>query len=454
MINPINNSPWTGRARRTAGSVFMSSKDLMNNIQSIRGMHDILPVQTPLWRWLETRLADIFSAYDFHEIRIPIVEQAEVFTRAIGQATDVVEKEMYAFEDRNGDLLSLRPEGTAGVVRAAIQHGLLHTPGLKVWYQGPMFRHERPQKGRQRQFHQFGAEVFGLEQATADVELIAMVERIWAVLELKDCIRLEINSLGDREDRLRYRQQLMDYLTPHQHALDEDSQRRLDSNPLRIFDSKHPDTRELMAHAPKLADSLSDQARDHFDAVCQMLDQLGIAYRINPGLVRGLDYYCRTVFEWITDDLGAQGTVCAGGRYDDLVAIQGGKATPGIGFALGVERVLALLESIGRTCEQVPHVYLVSQIEPGQTLELAERLRNQVSGLRLATSLAGGSFKAQFKRADRSGAALALVLGESELEDGTIQLKRLRENQAEQESIPLDQLPARLGQLIGTIGDE
>ena len=421
----------------------------MNNLQSIRGMHDILPVQTPLWRWLEARLGAIFASYDFHEIRIPIVEQAEVFSRAMGQSTDVVEKEMYAFADRNGDLLSLRPEGTAGVVRAAIQHGLLHTPGLKVWYQGPMFRHERPQKGRQRQFHQFGAEVFGLEQPAADVELIMMVERLWRELGLGANVRLEINSLGDREDRVRYRQQLVDYLEPLRDQLDADSQRRLETNPLRIFDSKNEQTQALMADAPLLSDALGDSAREHFQTVCRMLDRLGVSYRVNPGLVRGLDYYCRTVFEWITDDLGAQGTVCAGGRYDDLVAMQGGRPTPGIGFALGVERLLALLEANGVEQHQVPHVFLVSQVDATDMLELAENLRNQVKGLRLAASLAGGSFKAQFKRADRSGARFALVQGESELAAGTVQLKDLRADGADQESIALDQLPGRLSELIG-----
>ncbi len=420
----------------------------MSTIRSIRGMHDILPEQTPLWQWLENRLSAIFASYDFHEIRIPLLEQAEVFMRAIGQATDVVEKEMYAFEDRNGDILSLRPEGTAGVVRAAIQHGLLHTPGLKVWYQGPMFRHERPQKGRQRQFHQFGAEVFGMEQPAADVELIAMVERIWRELGLSDKVRLEINSLGDREDRVRYRQQLVDFLRPHVDRLDPDSQRRLDTNPLRIFDSKHPETQAIMADAPRLADALGDDARAHFEQVCRLLDQLDIDYRVNSGLVRGLDYYCRTVFEWITDDLGAQGTVCAGGRYDELVAMQGGKDTPGIGFALGVERLLALLTASGMERVQAPQVYLVSQVDIAEALTMAERLRTMFPGLGVGMSLAGGSFKAQFKRADRSGAALAVILGESELAEGLVQIKQLRAKSAEQVAVPVEQLSDHLKPLL------
>jgi len=421
----------------------------MNTIQSIRGMHDILPGQTPLWQWLEGRVRSVFSSYDFHEIRVPMLESTDLFTRAIGQTTDVVEKEMYAFDDRNGDSLSLRPEGTAGVVRAAIQHGLLQTPGLKVWYQGPMFRHERPQKGRQRQFHQFGAEVFGLDQPTADVELIVLVERLWRQLGLKRQVRLEINSLGDREDRERYRQSLVDYLTPFREQLDADSQRRLERNPLRIFDSKDEQTRAIMEDAPRLADSLADPARQHFDQVCRLLDQLGVSYTVNPALVRGLDYYCRTVFEWITDDLGAQGTVCAGGRYDDLVEIQGGKPSPGIGFAMGVERILALLESIGMEQRQTPHVYLVSQVDEAEMLRLAESLRNDLPRLSLAVSLGGGSFKAQFKRADRSGAPFAVVLGPDELAAGTVQVKNLRAEGSDQHAVPIDQLAAWLGERIG-----
>lgn len=420
----------------------------MKNIQSIRGMHDILPEQTPLWRWLEMQMASIFAAYDFHEIRVPVLEQAEVFTRAIGQSTDVVEKEMYAFEDRNGDVLSLRPEGTASVVRAAIQHGLLHVPGLKVWYQGPMFRHERPQRGRQRQFHQFGAEVFGLEAADSDVELITLVERLWRRLGLSDRIRLEINTLGDREDRQRYRQQLVDYLGPYRDRLDEDSQRRLETNPLRIFDSKHPETQALLQDAPRLMDALGTEAKDHFEQVLALLDELDIDYRINTGLVRGLDYYCRTVFEWVTDDLGAQGTVCAGGRYDDLVEIQGGKPTPGIGFALGVERLLALLESAGIEKRQNPHVFVVSQMPPAATLAVAERLRDSLPEIRAAVALGGGSFRSQFKRADRSGARLCVILGEVEYAEGRVAVKDLRDQSSEQETVPLEQLSQRLQTLL------
>lgn len=426
----------------------------MKNLQSIRGMHDILPESTAMWRWLEGEVSAVLHSYDFREIRVPLLERAEVFTRAIGQATDVVEKEMYAFEDRNGDVLSLRPEGTAGVVRAAIQHGLLHIPGVKVWYQGPMFRHERPQKGRQRQFHQFGAEVFGLNAPAADAELIALGERLWRRLGLAESVRLEINSLGDRKDRERYRQKLVDYLRPFELELDEDSQRRLQSNPLRIFDSKNERTREIMRDAPHLADSLGDAAREHFDLVRQLLDRLGIEYRVNSGLVRGLDYYCRTVFEWITDDLGAQGTVCAGGRYDDLVEIQGGKPTPGIGFAMGVERLLALLEARGVELDEVPDVFLVSQLDAGAMLALAERLRDEIPGIGVAAALGGGSLRSQFKRADRSGARICVILGEAEFEQGDVSVKELREQGQEQETVPIEELSKRVRRsLAGSAND-
>ncbi len=419
----------------------------MNPIQSIRGMHDILPDDTTLWRWLETRLEQIFAAYDFREIRTPVVEKAELFTRAIGQATDVVEKEMYAFADRNGDVLGLRPEGTAGVVRSVIEHGLLNPPGLKVWYHGPMFRHERPQRGRQRQFHQFGAEMFGLAEATADAELIAMGQRIWRELGLSSMVQLEINTLGDAADRARYRQQLQDYLAPQAASLDADSQRRLQTNPLRIFDSKVADTQAIMAGAPRLSEALGPESRAHFAEVCQLLDALGITYTVNPGLVRGLDYYSRTVFEWVTSHLGAQGTVCAGGRYDGLVEIQGGRPTPGIGFALGVERLIELLRMSGVEQRAGAEVFVVYQTPAAVALKLAESLRDRLPRLRLGCALAGGSFKAQFKRADRSGAAYAVVLGEAEIANGQCQIKDLRGSQP-QELVSLEELPARLDELL------
>jgi len=398
----------------------------MSQRQSIRGMHDILPNNTADWQWLEQKITALFARYQFREIRLPIVEHTEVFTRAIGQTTDVVEKEMYTFEDRNGDSLSLRPEGTAGVVRSVIQHGLLNPPGLKVWYQGPMFRHERPQRGRQRQFHQFGAEVFGLAEPAVDVELIALVDRLWRELGLSDDLSLEINSLGDPEDRQRYRQELVDYLLPHESELDEDSKRRLHTNPLRIFDSKVEKTQAIMADAPRFFETLGEPAREHFASVCTLLDQLGIQYRVNTGLVRGLDYYCRTVFEWVTDKLGAQGTVCAGGRYDGLVAMAGGKDVPGIGFAMGAERLLDLLSSKEQEAGLPPSVYWVGSAQVATLLEQAEALRTACPDLCVGVDLVGGSLKSQFKRADRSLARFALILGEQEIANGTVRVKDLR----------------------------
>jgi len=414
----------------------------MKTLQSIRGMHDILPEETSAWRWLEQQLEQILSAYGFDEIRLPLLERTELFMRAIGQGTDVVEKEMYAFDDRNGESICLRPEGTAGVVRAALQHGLLNPPGIKLWYRGPMFRYERPQKGRQRQFHQTGVEVFGLEDASADVELLALGTRLWRGLGIDGLVELELNTLGDRADRLNYRELLVAFLRPHADALDEDSRRRLETNPLRIFDSKLATTQEILRDAPRLIDSIGDEARAHFDQVCAMLDQLGICYRLNPGLVRGLDYYCRTVFEWTTDALGAQGTICAGGRYDELVEIQGGRPTPGIGFAMGMERLLDLVSRARDRFSVAPHAYLLGD-DTAERLVLAERLRDDWHELRVLTDLQGGSFKAQFKRADRSGAALALVLGEDEIREDRVTVKFLKQGR-EQQSVPRDRLLAWL----------
>lgn len=407
----------------------------MKSLQSVRGMHDILPADVAAWQWLELRLARLMDRYGFGEIRIPLVEKTELFTRAIGQGTDVVEKEMYAFDDRNGDSLCLRPEGTAGVVRAVLQHGLLNPPGLKVWYSGPMFRHERPQKGRQRQFHQTGAEVFGLDTPAADAELIALGTRLWLELGIAGQIELELNSLGDRDDRARYREALVAFLAPVRDELDEDSRRRLETNPLRIFDSKVPSTRALLTDAPRLIDHIGPAAREHFEALTGMLDAQGIEYRINPGLVRGLDYYCRSVFEWTTEALGAQGTICAGGRYDDLVEIQGGKPTPGVGFAMGMERILELVRAQGGQFATEPHAYLLGVEPAAARLGLAEALRDQWPQLRVTTDLQGGSFKAQFKRADRSGARLALVLGEQEVAEGTVSVKDL---QGDTQQVSLD----------------
>lgn len=415
--------------------------DIVNStINSIRGMHDTLPADMHLWHGLENAVRTVFARYGFEEIRIPIVEKTEVFARAIGDATDVVEKEMYTFEDRNGDLLSLRPEGTAGVVRAVLQNGLLYGAPLRLWYMGQMFRRERPQKGRTRQFHQVGVEVFGSSGPDIDAELLVMCQRIWDRIGLRG-LRLEVNSLGTAEERVRYREQLHAFLSDNRDALDADSLRRLDRNPLRILDSKNPQVQAMLADAPVLTDSLGDESRAYFEGFLALLDGFGVAYQVNPRLVRGLDYYCHAVFEWITDDLGAQGTVCAGGRYDGLVEIQGGKPWPGVGFAMGQERLIELMRLNAEPETESPHVYLVMAGEGAVSggLQLAERLRDEVPGLRIQSNLGGGSFKAQFKRADRSGAALALVLGEDELARAEATVKHLREHKP-QEQVAFDEL--------------
>ncbi len=396
-------------------------------------MHDVLPAEMHLWHRLEQAVRDTFAAYGYSEIRVPLVEKTELFARAIGDATDVVEKEMYSFEDRNGDWLSLRPEGTAGVVRAVLQNGLLYGAPLRLWYAGPMFRRERPQKGRTRQFHQVGAEVFGAPGPDIDAELLAMCQRTWSVLGLRG-LRLEVNSLGTAGERAEYRTKLHAYLSARQDQLDADSRRRLDRNPLRILDSKNPEMRSLLAEAPLLQDFLGDESRRHFDGFLQLLDRFGIACVVNRRLVRGLDYYSHAVFEWITDDLGAQGTVCAGGRYDGLIEIQGGRPWPGVGFAMGLERLVELMRAQAEPRVEAPHVYLVlvgPEAEQAGLL-LAESLRDAVPGLRIQANLGGGSFKAQFKRADRSGAELALVLGEDEVRDATATVKPLRSDAAQQ----------------------
>jgi histidyl-tRNA synthetase len=403
-------------------------------------MHDLLPEDMHLWHRLEKTIREVFPAYGFSEIRVPVLEKTELFARAIGDATDVVEKEMYSFVDRNGDSLSLRPEGTAGVVRAVLQNGLLYAAPLRLWYMGPMFRRERPQKGRTRQFHQVGAEVFGAAGPDAEAELLALSQSVWRRLGL-DELRLEINSLGTAEERASFRTDLHAFLSDRKNELDEDSCRRLDRNPMRILDSKNPRMQALLGEAPLLHDFLGAESLAHFEEFRRLLERLGVAYVVNPRLVRGLDYYCHSVFEWITDALGAQGTVCAGGRYDGLIEIQGGKAWPGVGWAMGQERLVELMRLQSGAVADAPHVYLVmagqGAVEGG--LEIAERLRENVAGLRIQSNLGGGSFKAQFKRADRSGASLALVLGEDEIRQGRATVKPLR-SQEDQQQIPLDQL--------------
>jgi len=409
-------------------------------------MHDILPEHIGRWQTLEDRARAVLEGYGYQEIRTPLVEVTDLFERSIGEVTDIVEKEMYSFEDRNGDSLSLRPEGTASCVRAAVEHGLLSAP-RRLWYRGPMFRHERPQKGRYRQFHQIGVEVFGLAGPDIDQEVILLTRRLWDTLGLGN-LRLEINSLGDSEERAAYRRELVSYLEGHLEDLDEDSRRRLRTNPLRVLDTKHPDTQAVIAGAPRIPDYLGGESRTHFDRLCAGLDAAGVGYRVNPRLVRGLDYYNRTVFEWITDTLGAQGTVCAGGRYDTLVARLGGRPTPAVGFALGLERLVSRLEA-----EPLPDggvdAYLIAVGDGPQAkaLLVAETLRDTSPGLRLICHCGGGSFKSQFKKADRSGARYALVLGEDELARGVIGVKPLRE-EGEQSEVALEQLGAFLATRI------
>ena len=396
-------------------------------IRSIRGMNDILPAEMHFWNFLESAAERTFAAFDYQQIRLPVLEKTAVFTRAIGSATDVVSKEMYSFEDRHAESLSLRPEGTAGVVRAALQNGLLYGQVQRLWYDGPMFRYERPQKGRSRQFHQIGAELFGAAGPDADVEILSMGTELWQKLGLKN-LRLEINTLGNAQERHAYRDKLQAFLRQHESVLDEETNDRVERNPLRVLDSKNPDVQALLADAPLLIDQLGDESRAHYEEVKRCLQLLGIEYHENPKLVRGLDYYCHTVFEWITEELGAQGTVCAGGRYDSLVEIQGGKPWPGIGFAMGKERLIELLKQQNNTPVPRPHAYLVAVGEHSAESadKLAYDLRASNPDLRLVSNLNGGSFKAQFKRADRSGAELALVLGEEEIQQNKLAIKFLR----------------------------
>jgi histidyl-tRNA synthetase len=413
---------------------------MSQQIQSIRGMHDILPDDTGQWHWLERHARNILERYGYREIRMPIVEKTELFKRSIGEVTDIVEKEMYTFEDRNGDSLSLRPEGTASCVRAGIQHGLFFNQQQRLWYQGPMFRHERPQKGRYRQFQQIGVETFGFAGPEIEAELIALTARLWAALGITD-VKLELNSLGTPESRQAYRAVLVDFYKAHEDQLDEDSLRRLDTNPLRILDSKNPQVQALNEQAPSLQDHLDEVSQTHFATLRQLLDDAGIAYVLNTRLVRGLDYYSHTVFEWTTTALGAQGTVCAGGRYDGLVPQLGGKPTPAAGFAMGVERLLELVRvQNDHDAAYCPDAYLVLAGTDSlhQGFVLAEKLRSDLPELKLQVNVNGGSFKAQMKRADKSGAAVALILGEDELTSARITVKPLRDRTAAQQTVPYE----------------
>lgn len=422
---------------------------MSKSLQAIRGMNDILPDQTPAWRYLERTFAGLLDSYGYSEIRLPILEFTELFARGIGEGTDVVDKEMYTFLDRNGESLTMRPEGTAGCVRAVLEHGLSGGGQVqKLWYTGPMFRYEKPQKGRYRQFHQIGVEVFNLPGPDIDAELIILTWRLWQKLGMADAVTLQLNTLGSSEARARYRDDLVAYLQERFEQLDEDSQRRMTTNPLRILDSKVESTQALLVGAPTLHDYLDEESIAHFEGLKARLDAVGLRYEINQKLVRGLDYYCRTAFEWVTDKLGAQGTVCGGGRYDGLVSQFGGKPTPGVGFAMGVERLVLLLETLGVVPAELNRpadLYVCAFGEPAElaALTLAEKLREAIPGLRLLVNAGAGSFKSQFKKADKSGAQFAMILGDDELANRVVGFKPLR-GEGEQQNIAWDALPEHL----------
>ena len=415
---------------------------MAKNIQAIRGMNDCSPTESPLWQWIEGQVRQILSSYGYSEVRMPIVESTPLFARAIGEVTDVVSKEMYTFWD-NDEQLTLRPEGTAGCVRAAIEHGWIYNNEQRLWYMGPMFRHERPQKGRYRQFHQAGVEVFGIATPEIDAELIILTARLWKALGIDQHVSLQLNSIGSLEARANYRSALVAFLENHQDLMSEEEKERLVKNPLRILDTKNQALQDVLDGAPKLLDYLDDESREHFAQLCGLLDAVGIQYEINPKLVRGLDYYNKTVFEWVTSALGAQGTVCGGGRYDGLVEQLGGHATSGVGFAMGLERLVLLVQEVNKSIpvKSAVDIYVVYQGE-GTTLaafQLAEKLRSELPHLSTMLHCSGGNFKKQFKRADKSGATLALVLGESEVQNNQVVVKHLL-GTAEQQTIDVDNL--------------
>ncbi|EOE7094818.1 histidine--tRNA ligase [Serratia marcescens] len=424
---------------------------MAKNIQAIRGMNDYLPEETALWQRIEGTLKQVLGSYGYSEIRLPIVEQTPLFKRAIGEVTDVVEKEMYTFEDRNGESLTLRPEGTAGCVRAGIEHGLLYNQEQRLWYIGPMFRYERPQKGRYRQFHQLGAEVFGLQGPDVDAELILLTARWWKALGIAEHVKLELNSIGSLEARANYRDALVAFLEQHVEVLDEDCKRRMYSNPLRVLDSKNPEVQALLNDAPRLSEYLDEESRAHFAGLCELLAQAGIPYTVNERLVRGLDYYNRTVFEWVTTSLGAQGTVCAGGRYDGLVEQLGGRATPAVGFAMGLERLVLLVQAVNPEFKapSAIDVYVISSGAGTQSaaMQLAEQVRDAAPQLKLMTNYGGGNFKKQITRADKCGARIALILGESEVAAQQVVVKDLRSG--EQETLAQSEVAARLALMLG-----
>ncbi|MDY0900241.1 histidine--tRNA ligase [Pantoea agglomerans] len=423
---------------------------MAKNIQAIRGMNDYLPADTALWQRIEGVLKQTLASYGYSEIRLPLVEQTPLFKRAIGEVTDVVEKEMYTFEDRNGESLTLRPEGTAGCVRAGIEHGLLYNQEQRLWYMGPMFRYERPQKGRYRQFYQIGVEVFGLQGPDIDAELIMLNARWWKALGISEHVRLELNSIGSLEARAHYRDALVAFLEQHKEVLDEDCKRRMYTNPMRVLDTKNPDIQQLLNDAPQLGDYLDDESREHFSGLCALLDDAGISYSVNQRLVRGLDYYNRTVIEWVTDSLGSQGTVCGGGRYDGLVEQLGGRATPAVGFAMGMERLVLLVQAVNPEFEPTSNVdvYVIASGQGVQSaaMQLAEKLRDEAPELRLMTNFGGGNFKKQFARADKWGARVALVLGEDEVKAGQVVIKDLR--RGEQQTLDQAEAAAVLRSLL------
>ncbi|MEO9946134.1 MAG: histidine--tRNA ligase [Paraglaciecola sp.] len=409
---------------------------MSKQIQAIRGMNDCLPTDSGLWQFVESTIRQVVASYGYNEIRTPIVESTDLFKRSIGEVTDIVEKEMYTFSDRNADSLTLRPEGTASVVRAGNEHGLLYNQQQRLWYLGQMFRHERPQKGRYRQFHQFGVEVFGLAGPDIDAEVILLSARLWKKFGISQHVTLEINSLGSTEARAAYKAQLVSYLNERKELLDEDSLRRLETNPLRVLDSKNPQVQDAVKDAPKLIECLDEESEKHFKGLCERLDSFGIQYRVNPALVRGLDYYNRTVFEWVTDSLGSQGTVCAGGRYDGLVEQLGGKSTQGVGFAMGLERLILMLQTLELDKNIAPSVdvYITAMDESVELYarRVGEALRDAIPQLKVMNHNGGGNFKKQMKRADNSGATLALVIGETEKETQQVAIKYLREQQPQQ----------------------
>jgi histidyl-tRNA synthetase len=424
---------------------------MANNIQAIRGMHDVLPDQTPLWQYAEKILRDVLGSYGYSEIRLPIVEKTELFKRSIGEVTDIVEKEMYTFDDRNGDSLTLRPEGTAGCLRACLEHGLLHNQVHRLWYYGPMYRHERPQKGRYRQFIQLGVETYGMSGPDIDAELILLMDRLWKKLGIRDKVHLQLNSLGTIAERLVYRETLVKYFQAHQSELDEDSLRRLETNPLRILDTKNPAMLQLVSNAPELMAYLGEESLAHFKTLTATLDDLGISYEITTRLVRGLDYYSKTVFEWVTDELGSQGTVCAGGRYDGLIEQLGGKPNFAVGFAMGIERLLALIEVSGNLPQtRAVDVFMirVGDAAEQEGMRFAELIRNEVPGLKLQVNCGGGSFKSQFKKADKIGAEYAIILGDDEVSRGEFSIKSLRNEQA-QKTLTQEQTITFLQEFLG-----